>query len=79
VPLLGEGADIRIAVTGEHDATGRRFTELTSTLTLDLSGLAPQAQEQLRTVVTRAVHRYCTVGRTLERGAPVPIAFRGRA
>lgn len=76
---LGEGANVRIAVTGEHDATDRRFTELTSTMILDLSGLGPQAQEQLRTVVSRAVHRYCTVGRTLERGAPVPIAFRGRA
>jgi len=73
---LGERAAVRIAVAGEHDPAQRRFTSLTSTMTLDLSGLDERAQEQLRTVVTRAVHRYCTVGRTVEHGAPVPIVVR---
>lgn len=74
---LGADAEVRIAVTPDEDRAERRFTSLTSTLTLDLSGLDPRAQQQLRTVVTRAVHRYCTVGRTVEHGAPVPLTVRG--
>lgn len=75
---LDERAEVRIAVRGEFDSAERRFTELDTTLTLDLSGLDPAARAQLRTVVTRAVHRYCTVGRTLEHGTPVPLAIRDR-
>lgn len=75
---LGDRADIRITVRGDFDPAERRFAELDSTLTLDLSGLDTAAREQLRTVVARAVHRYCTVGRTLEHGAPVPITVRDR-
>ena len=74
---LGADAEVRITVAPGEDRAERRFTALASTLTLDLSGLDPQAQEQLRTVVTRAVHRYCTVGRTVEHGAPVPLTVRG--
>ncbi len=76
---LGERADVRITVRGDFDAEQRRFTELDSTLTLDLSGLDESARDRLRTVVTRAVHRYCTVGRTIEGGAPVPVSVRDRA
>jgi uncharacterized OsmC-like protein len=76
---LGEGAEVTVTVGGGFDPAQRRFTELDSTLTLDLSGLDHAAREQLRTVVTRAVHRYCTVGRTLEQGVPVPMTVRERA
>ncbi len=73
---LGEDAEVRIAVVADHDATQGRFTALSSTMTVDLSGLDPQTQDRLRAAITRAVHRYCTVGRTLEHGALVPIALR---
>lgn len=76
---LGERADVRITVRGDVDPVERRFAGLDSTLTLDLSGLDAAARDRLRSVVTRAVHRYCTVGRTLEHGAPVPITVRDRA
>lgn len=76
---LGTDAEVRVAVAGRHDPADRRFTLLASTITVDLSGLDPRAQGQLRTVVSRAVHRYCTVGRTLEEGAPVPVAVVGSA
>lgn len=76
---LGEDADVRITVHGDFDPTERRFAELDTSLILDLSGLDDATRERLRTVVTRAVHRYCTVGRTLERGAPVPVTVRDRA
>ncbi len=72
---LGEHAELRIAVDADHDPAERRFESLTSTITLDLSGLDPVERERLRTVVTRAVHRYCTVGRTVEHGAPVPVVL----
>ena len=75
---LGERADVRITVHGNVDPAERRLAELDSTLTLDLSGLDDAARDQLRTVVTRAVHRYCTVGRTLDHGAPVPVTVRDR-
>lgn len=76
---LGPQVDVRIAVSGDYGPAERLFTGLESTMTLDLSGLDALAREQLRTVVTRAVHRYCTVGRTIERGAPVPITVLERA
>jgi uncharacterized OsmC-like protein len=76
---LGADARAHIAVTGDHDPAERRFSRLSSTITVDLAGLDPRAQEQLRIVVDRAVHRYCTVGRTLEQGAPVPVAVQGSA
>jgi uncharacterized OsmC-like protein len=76
---LGAGADIRITVRGDVDPAERRFAELDSMLTVDLSGLDEPSRDQLRTVVTRAVHRYCTVGRTLERGATVPVTVADRA
>lgn len=76
---LGAEPEVTIEVTGDHDPGQRRFTRLASTMTVDLSGLDPQAQDQLRAVVTRAVHRYCTVGRTLEHPVPVPLAVLGSA
>lgn len=76
---LGETAGVAITVPGDFDPAQRRFDQLNSTLTLDLSGLDDAAREQLRTVVTRAIQRYCTVGRTLEHGAPVPVIVRDRA
>lgn len=76
---LGEHCAVTITVHADHDAAERRLTALDSTITLDLSGLDDAARLQLRTVVTRAVHRYCTVGRTLEHGAPVPVTVRDRA
>ena len=76
---LGERADVRLTVHGDFDPEQRRFAELNSTLTVDLSGLDESARDRLRTVVTRAIHRYCTVGRTIEGGAPVPVSVRDRA
>jgi len=72
-------ADVRLTVHGDFDPEQRRFAELNSTLTVDLSGLDESARDRLRTVVTRAIHRYCTVGRTIEGGAPVPVSVRDRA
>ncbi|WP_420122034.1 OsmC family protein [Nakamurella sp.] len=76
---LGERAGVTIAVHGDHDPAQRRLTAVDSTITLDLSGLDEAARDQLRTVVTRAVHRYCTVGRTLEHGAPTSVTVLDRA
>ena len=75
---LGERAGVTIAVHGEHDPAQRRLTALDSTITLDLSGLDVAAREQLRTVVTRAVQRYCTVGRTLEHGTAASVTVLDR-
>lgn len=76
---LGDRADVTITVGGQFDPAQRRFAGLDSALTIDLSGLDEPARDQLRTVVTRAVHRFCTVGRTLEHGVPVPVTVRDRA
>lgn len=76
---LGDRAGVTVAVHADHDPAERRLTRLDSTMTLDLSGLDDAARDQLRTVVTRAIHRYCTVGRTLEHGVRVPVTVAGRA
>ncbi|MGB6183175.1 MAG: OsmC family peroxiredoxin, partial [Rhodococcus sp. (in: high G+C Gram-positive bacteria)] len=44
-------------------------------LTVDLSELDPEARERLVTVVTKAIDKVCTVGRTLKAGTTVDLAI----
>ncbi len=68
---LGDDYDATVRVEGAADRDNEWYPVLHETLELDLSELAPDAQERLLVVVERAIDKVCTVGRTIKRGAEV--------
>ncbi|KIQ15906.1 hypothetical protein ASG56_17865 [Rhodococcus sp. Leaf7] len=68
---LGDDYDATVRVSGTADRENERYPRLDEVLTVDLSELDPEARERLLTVVTKAVDKVCTVGRTLKAGTEV--------
>ena len=68
---LGDDYDATVRVSGTADRENERYPRLDEVLTVDLSELDPEARERLLTVVTKAVEKGCTVGRTLKAGTEV--------
>ena len=68
---LGDDYDATVRVSGTADRENERYPRLDEVLTVDLSELDPEARERLLTVVTKAVEKVCTVGRTLKAGTEV--------
>ena len=68
---LGDDYPAVIRVSGDADRDQERYPLLTEKLEIDLSGLSAQDRERLLLVVTRAVDKVCTVGRTLKSGTKV--------
>lgn len=62
IPIRAMAVDLRPA--GAHQLDG-----VDVALDLDLSGLDPDAQDELRAVVIRAVEALCTVTRTLKQSS----------
>jgi uncharacterized OsmC-like protein len=73
---LGDGYAATITVSGPADRQQERYPLLEESLDLDLSGLTDAEVAKLLVVVTRAVDRVCTVGRTLKSGAKVSFQVR---
>src|SRR5690606_39030576 len=71
---LGDDYELEVRAAGE--SVDRRYPELAEQLVVDLSGLDDDARERVLRVVTRAIHGYCTVGRTLEAGAVVALEIQ---
>ncbi|WP_328813049.1 OsmC family protein [Rhodococcus sp. NBC_00297] len=70
---LGDDYDATVRVSGVADRDEERYPRLEEVLTVDLSALDPEARERLLTVVTKAVDKVCTVGRTLKAGTEVDL------
>ncbi len=70
---LGENYDATVRVSGAADRENEVYPRLEEILEVDLSELDAEAQERLLTVVTKAVDKVCTVGRTLKAGAEVDL------
>lgn len=73
---LGEDFDANVVCSTNKHATQERYESLQVELVADLSALDP---DQLKTLVKRveaAIDRHCTVGHTLEHGAPYAFALR---
>ena len=68
---LGDDYDATVRVSGVADRDEELYPRLEEVLTVDLSALDPEARERLLTVVTKAVDKVCTVGRTLKAGTEV--------
>ncbi len=72
---LGDDFAARIVVDGPSDPAEDRYPQLSERFELDLSGLDEDARTRLLTVVTRAVDKACTVGRTLKHGAAIELSL----
>ncbi|MGO1174360.1 MAG: OsmC family protein [Actinomycetaceae bacterium] len=75
---LGADAEVVTRVTREKDEADNRYTDLHVEMSLDLSALAPDAEERLRERIDAAVERHCTVGRTLRAGAATTLTVSSR-
>ncbi|MGN7134199.1 OsmC family protein [Rhodococcoides corynebacterioides] len=71
---LGENYDSTVRVSGTADRDNEVYPRLDEVLQVDLSELDAEAQERLLTVVTKAVDKVCTVGRTLKAGTEVNLS-----
>ncbi|MFW0873496.1 OsmC family protein [Rhodococcoides corynebacterioides] len=71
---LGENYDATVRVSGTADRDNEVYPRLDEVLQVDLSELDAEAQERLLTVVTKAVDKVCTVGRTLKAGTEVNLS-----
>ncbi|MGW5270350.1 OsmC family protein [Rhodococcus sp. NPDC003994] len=70
---LGENYDATVRVSGSADRENEVYPRLEEILEVDLSELDAEAQERLLTVVTKAVDKVCTVGRTLKAGTEIDL------
>ena len=70
---LGENYDATERVSGTADRENEVYPRLEEILEVDLSELDAEAQERLLTVVTKAVDKVCTVGRTLKAGTEIDL------
>lgn len=70
------GDDFELEVRAAAETVDRRYPALVEQLIVDLAGLDDAVRERVVTVVTRAIHGYCTVGRTLEAGATVALEIQ---
>ncbi len=72
---LGDDVPVTVYVAGPKLRTDERYPALQEELVVDLSGLAPAERDRVLTVVSRAIDRNCTVGRTLEHSATVDLTI----
>lgn len=70
---LGENYDATVRVSGTADRENEVYPRLEEILEVDLSELDAEAHERLLTVVTKAVDKVCTVGRTLKAGTEIDL------
>jgi uncharacterized OsmC-like protein len=72
---LGADVQLTVHVAGSKQQGEERYPALHEELEVDLSGLDQAELSRVLTVVTRAIKRYCTVGRTLEHSADVSLTI----
>jgi uncharacterized OsmC-like protein len=65
-----------ITVSGDYSEQENRFTGFQEQLLVNFSLLDAEDREKIATVIERAVHRQCTVARTLKPGAGVNLAVQ---
>lgn len=72
---LGDGYDAVLHGASIKNVAEERYGEVHERLEIDLSALEPDARARLLELAGRAVDKNCTVGRTVEAGADVHLAF----
>jgi len=76
---LGDDAGVSVHVSGPSDPAEVRYPALHEELVVDLSGLSPDEQARVETIVRRAIDRSCTVGRTLRQSTSVELTISSPA
>lgn len=72
---LGEDFEGTVRVSGVADRDEERYPHLDEVFELDLGEFSEAEREKIRGIVTRAVDRACTVGRTLKAGTDIDLQF----
>lgn len=70
------GPDVDVTVTADRtkeSPDAHEFATIDTVLQVDMTPLAAEQRTALADAVRRAVERYCTVSRTVEKGAPVTL------
>lgn len=70
---VGVDAPLTANVDARRSPGGHEYESLTVTMSVDLSMLDDADRERLLAIMEKAVHKQCTVSRTIERGAPVEL------
>lgn len=76
---LGEDFEGTVRISGVADREEERYPHLDEVFELDLDEFSEADREKIRSIVTRAVDRACTVGRTLKAGTEIDLRFGERA
>jgi len=74
---LGDGHAATIVVDAVSDETEDRYDSFSERVMLDTAGLPESDRAGLAAAIGRAVSRGCTVGLTLENGAPYELRVEG--
>jgi len=72
---IGDDYQGQVHVSGVKNDEENRYASLEEKLVADLSALEPEARERLLKLLESTVHTQCTVGRTIEAGAPIALVL----
>jgi len=72
---LGSDYAATIVIDGTDHPTEDRYLSFTEQIRLDATALDEAGRDALKTAMTRAIDRTCTVGLTLRNGAPVTVTI----
>lgn len=72
---VGDDYQGQVQVSGVKHQEENRYESLEEKIVVDLSTLEPEARERLLGLLERTVDSQCTVGRTIEAGAPITLVL----
>lgn len=70
---IGDDYQGQVHVSGVKNDPENRYESLEEKIVVDLSGLDAESRERLISLLERTVDSQCTVGRTIEHGAPITL------
>ncbi len=70
---IGDDYQGQVHVSGVKNDEENRYESLEEKIVVDLSALEPEVRERLLGLLERTVETQCTVGRTIEAGAPIKL------
>lgn len=70
---IGDDYQGQVHVSGVKNEEDNRYESLEEKIVVDLSALEPEVRERLIGLLERTVDSQCTVGRTIEAGAPITL------
>lgn len=72
---VGDDYKAQVHVSAVKNQEENRYETLEEKIVVDLSSLDAETRERLLALLERTVHTQCTVGRTIEAGAPIALVL----